>query len=121
MMPMTPPIRAKTSASTKNWVRTWRSSAPIARRMPISRVRSVTDTSMIFMMPMPPTKRLTPATALRSPVRSVEVEVMVEMSWLMSRTVKVSSLSGPTRRISRRICSILAVTAGMSPLVAAEM
>ena len=29
--------------------------APIAIRMPISRVRSVTDTSMIFMMPMPPT------------------------------------------------------------------
>ena len=29
--------------------------APIAMRMPISRVRSVTDTSMMFMMPMPPT------------------------------------------------------------------
>ena len=27
--------------------------APMARRMPISRVRSVTDTSMMFMMPMP--------------------------------------------------------------------
>ena len=29
--------------------------APIAMRMPISRVRSVTETSMMFMMPMPPT------------------------------------------------------------------
>ena len=29
--------------------------APIALRMPISRVRSVTVTSMMFMMPMPPT------------------------------------------------------------------
>jgi len=29
--------------------------------MPISRVRSVTVTSMMFMMPMPPTTRLTPA------------------------------------------------------------
>ena len=29
--------------------------APIALRMPISRVRSVTDTSMMFMIPMPPT------------------------------------------------------------------
>ena len=37
--------------------------APIARRMPISRVRSVTETSMMFMMPMPPTSRLTPAIA----------------------------------------------------------
>jgi hypothetical protein len=31
----------------------WR--APMAMRMPISRVRSVTDTSMMFMIPMPPT------------------------------------------------------------------
>ncbi len=29
--------------------------APSALRRPISRVRSVTDTSMMFMMPMPPT------------------------------------------------------------------
>ncbi len=32
--------------------------APSARRMPISRVRSRTDTSMMFMMPMPPTSRV---------------------------------------------------------------
>ena len=30
--------------------------APIAMRMPISRVRSVTETSMMFMIPMPPTR-----------------------------------------------------------------
>jgi hypothetical protein len=30
--------------------------------MPISRVRSVTDTSMMFITPMPPTRRLTAAT-----------------------------------------------------------
>ncbi len=29
--------------------------APSARRMPISRVRSITVASMMFMMPMPPT------------------------------------------------------------------
>ena len=46
---------------------TWPASAPMARRMPISRVRSVTDTSMMFMMPMPPTSRLTPATADKQP------------------------------------------------------
>ena len=33
----------------------WMRRAPIAMRIPISRVRSVTDTSMMFMMPMPPT------------------------------------------------------------------
>ena len=37
-------------------------------RTPMSRVRSVTETSMMFMTPMPPTKRLTPATADRKPV-----------------------------------------------------
>jgi len=35
--------------------------APMALRMPISRVRSVTDTSMMFMMPMPPTSSEMPA------------------------------------------------------------
>ena len=35
--------------------------APSALRTPISRVRSVTETSMMFMMPMPPTTRLTAA------------------------------------------------------------
>jgi 5-oxoprolinase (ATP-hydrolysing) len=36
--------------------------APTALRKPISLVRSVTDTSMMFMMPMPPTMRATPTT-----------------------------------------------------------
>ena len=43
-----------------------RACAPTARRRPISRVRSVTDTSMIFMMPMPPTSSDTAATAASS-------------------------------------------------------
>ena len=38
-----------------------RARAPTARRMPISRVRSVTDSSMMFMMPMPPTSSDTAA------------------------------------------------------------
>ena len=38
-------------------------SAPMALRMPISRVRSVTVTSMMFMMPMPPTSSEMPAMA----------------------------------------------------------
>ena len=35
---------------------------PTALRTPISRVRSVTETSMMFMMPMPPTSRAMPTT-----------------------------------------------------------
>ena len=52
---MTPPIRLITIASTRNCSSTSRRRAPTARRRPISLVRSVTDTSMMFMMPMPPT------------------------------------------------------------------
>ena len=36
-----------------NWVRMSRFCAPMALRMPISRVRSVTETSMMFMIPTP--------------------------------------------------------------------
>ena len=42
--------------------------APTARRMPISRVRSVTESSMMFMMPMPPTSSETAATLASSAV-----------------------------------------------------
>ena len=47
------------------------SPAPIALRSPISRVRSVTVTSMMFMTPMPPTSREIPATAASREVRIV--------------------------------------------------
>ena len=43
-------------------------------RMPISRVRSVTLTSMMFMMPMPPTSSEMPATEPSRRVMIVEME-----------------------------------------------
>src|SRR6202163_2941717 len=54
-IPMAPPTTLSTTASIRNCCWTSCSVAPMAMRMPISRVRSVTDTSMIFMMPIPPT------------------------------------------------------------------
>ena len=54
-MPRAPPRAEVVAASVTNWARMTRSLAPRALRMPISFVRSVTDTSMMFMMPMPPT------------------------------------------------------------------
>ena len=54
-MPSAPPRAEVVAASTTNCDRMVRSLAPSALRMPISRVRSVTDTNMMFMMPMPPT------------------------------------------------------------------
>ena len=55
MTPMRQPSSDSISASSRNWSSTSLRRAPIAIRMPISRVRSVTLTSMMFMMPMPPT------------------------------------------------------------------
>src|ERR1035441_9269258 len=48
----------------------------MARRMPISRVRSRTVASMMFMMPMPPTSREMPA---------MQIMTMLKMAWAWSR------------------------------------
>ena len=54
-IPITPATRLITNASIKSCHITSAEVAPMARRVPISRVRSVTDTNMIFMIPIPPT------------------------------------------------------------------
>ena len=61
-MPTVPPIMLSVTASTRNCRRTSPSVAPTAMRTPISRVRSVTDTSIMFIIPMPPTTSDTAAT-----------------------------------------------------------
>ena len=53
--PMMPPNRQMIEDSNRNCSRILRRLAPIALRMPISRVRSVTETSMMFITPTPPT------------------------------------------------------------------
>jgi hypothetical protein len=53
--PMTPPAPVSTTASVRNCQMTSRRRAPIALRTPISRVRCVTDISMMFITPTPPT------------------------------------------------------------------
>ena len=97
-MPTTPPSDASTAASVRNWRCTSRSSAPTARRMPISRVRSVTDTSMMFMMPMPPTHMLTAARAPRKRVSTRIVSTVAAATSVMSRIVKSSPPCWTRRR-----------------------
>ena len=53
--PSIPPSPASTVDSSRNCCRIARRVAPMALRMPISRVRSVTETSMMFATPIPPT------------------------------------------------------------------
>jgi len=70
---------------------------PTASRMPISRVSPVAETSMMFVMPMPPTSSETPAIApskaVRAPSASTEVHV---------RAVSGLLAAPPGRKIRRR-------------------
>ena len=56
-IPITPPMELVMAASITNCCMMTPRFAPRALRMPISLVRSVTDTSMMFMTPIPPTRR----------------------------------------------------------------
>ena len=64
--------------------------APTAMRRPISRVRSVTETSMMFMIPTPPTTSEIMATHSSRLVIKVVVEVRVLVISVMSRMLKSS-------------------------------
>ena len=88
--------------------------APIARRMPISRVRSVTDTSMMFMMPMPPTSSDTAAMLASSVVMTFEVAsaVLAISSWVR---MKKSSLSPGRMRWRWRSSSVIWLHRGARP------
>ena len=59
--------------------------APSALRRPISRVRSVTETSMMFITPIPPTSRDSAAMPVSRIVSVLETEVAVASSdcWLL--------------------------------------
>ncbi len=52
--------------------------APIALRIPISLVRSVTETNIIFIMPIPPTIKLTIAIPARRIVNVLLVSLTVD-------------------------------------------
>jgi len=97
MIPITPPLRERVRASTRNCMRIAQVLAPTAMRMPISRVRSVTETSMIFMIPMPPTRRETEAMAPSSSDMT-RVDCSAAWSiWVRLRIVKSNSPFGLIR------------------------
>ncbi|MCG3163443.1 MAG: hypothetical protein JMDDDDMK_04870 [Acidobacteria bacterium] len=95
-IPIMPPVRLSTMDSIRNCVRTADERAPIAMRMPISRVRSVTDTSMMFMMPMPPTSSETLAMLPSRMVIMRLVSSAVSATSVMLRTLKSLSWFGPS-------------------------
>src|SRR5512143_1124701 len=63
-IPMNPPIPEMMADSMRNWRRMSPRRAPTAMRMPISFLRSETETNMMFMMTMPPTIRAIEDTAI---------------------------------------------------------
>ena len=77
---MSPPRALVTAASMTNCSIMVRSLAPRDLRTPISRVRSVTDTSMMFMIPMPPTTREMAAIPASTPTRMLIIPVIVSSS-----------------------------------------
>ena len=93
--PMTPPIRQSTIDSVINCMRMAELRAPSALRVPISRVRSVTDTVMMFMTPMPPTSRLMAAMA--------EMPRLMVLSMLVSCSTRVERLLASTVQVSLRV------------------
>lgn len=71
IIPIAPPIVDSTIASMRNCQSMVDDFAPIALRKPISPVLSDTETSMTFMIPIPPTISEIPATVPKNMVNAV--------------------------------------------------
>ena len=109
--PIAPPTRQIITASIRNCCRMslWR--APTAMRTPISRVRSVTDTSMMFITPMPPTSsEISAIDEISIVITCVVASMVLRMSSLL--LVKKSLL--PWRRVSVRVSTSSATSIGAS-------
>ena len=93
IIPIMPPVTLKSTASIRNWFNMSIPRAPTDMRSPISRVRSVTDTYMMFIIPIPPTTKEMQATTSRSVVMRSDVEFIIDESSFWLRMVKSSSYS----------------------------
>ena len=111
-IPMMPPRRLMMTDSNRNWNMMSRPRAPIAMRRPISLVRSVTETYMMFMIPMPPTNKLIPAMMVSTSEIRSEVLVMV---CIISSCVKIRNgsvgLVQPRRSFNMPMISSVALSA----------
>ena len=91
-------------------------------RMPISRVRSVTLTSMMFMMPMPPTMSDTLAMAPSRMDMTLAVAVMACASSSWVRTVKSgSTLRCRGVRVSVMACWTLVMASALDACTRMEL
>ena len=119
-MPIRPPNRQMAADSNRNCMRMLRRLAPIAFLMPISRVRSVTETNMMFITPIPPTNsaipvtsrpmpRTAPTTLLNAPSRESSL-LMVKLSssiGLNLRILRISPITSNSKSSRSRDCGAL--------------
>ena len=126
MTPMIPPVTLSMIASMRNWFRISMPRAPTLMRRPISRVRSVTLTYMMFMMPMPPTMSEMPATQPNRMVSMSVVDVIIDASSSWERMLKSSSsaiwvsVASRSLWLRRRMVVICSVAFSVAPSVMAE-
>ena len=98
-MPSAQPKRLSISDSIRNCSMIVFRLAPMALRMPISRVLSETDTSMMFMMPIPPTSSEIAAMPPSSRESVLMTVFMVSATCDMLKSVY--ALSSLSKRASR--------------------
>src|SRR5436305_475809 len=95
-----PPPSARRMASVRNWLRMFFFVAPMARRTPISRVRSTTETSMMFMITMPPTISEIPEMKIIS--AKPLAEICFHTAWMAS-ALTVPNGSSARNGVRRRL------------------
>src|SRR3989338_10795364 len=105
-MPMAPPKPVSKIASKRNCVKILQSVAPSAFLNPISLVLSVTDTSIIFIMPIPQTTSEIAATDVKNRVNTLVMVLSVSATSACVSTQKSSLEGSPMLCKSRNIISM---------------
>ena len=132
--PTSPPMVDSSTDSTRNWRRMSRWRAPTAMRMPISRVRSVTETSMMFMIPTPPTNREMPAIdaknavivpTMKSSISRISVVLWMSKSggspggiwWRSNNSCRISCSAWAIRFVDRAEARMMSTLSNIEPLI----
>ena len=113
-LPMRPPRPARRTASARNWSMMSLVKAPSDLRIPISRVRSVTVTSMMFITPIPPMRSVMPATMASRIRNDRAVALPAARRSAALNTLKSGGSPGLTLWVWRRVV-VISVTAELIP------
>ena len=119
MMPMIAPSVLNVAASTRNWLRMSRRRAPSDLRMPISRVRSATATSMIFMMTIPPTTKPIAGRAVPAIVITLLVFSNITSADAVVSITKLSGCDGRRWRLARSASRTVSIDSSSMSVFAA--